>query len=95
MKHRGESHEGNLAWTCFYCNRHKGSDLASIDIETGRIVRLFNPRTDRWSRHFRLDGGVIVPLTARGRVTERLLQLNRSEYVQRREYLILAGSYPR
>lgn len=30
VKHRGETTEGNLAWTCFVCNRGKGSDLASV-----------------------------------------------------------------
>jgi 5-methylcytosine-specific restriction endonuclease McrA len=34
VKHRGETIEGNLAWTCYVCNRAKGSDLASIDQTT-------------------------------------------------------------
>ncbi len=46
-KHRGRTESSNLVWTCFFCNRHKGSDLASIDEATDRIVRLFNPRRDR------------------------------------------------
>src|SRR5262245_31861924 len=54
-KHGGETDLSNLAWTCFACNAFKGSDIASIDIETGRLVRLFNPRKDQWSRHFRLQ----------------------------------------
>jgi len=56
VKHRGRTHEANLAWTCLACNRHKGTDLASIDEATARIVRLFHPRRDRWTRHFRLQG---------------------------------------
>jgi len=95
IKHRGETHEDNLGWTCFSCNRHKGSDLASIDLETGRLMRLFNPRRDRWTKHFRLEGAFIIPLTPVGRVTEYLLQFNLPESVQRREMLILAGRYPR
>lgn len=80
-KHGGETTPLNLAWSCFDCNRFKGSDLASIDLETGRIVRLFNPRRDTWHKHFRLRQGRIIPLTAIGRATEYLLQFNREDAV--------------
>src|ERR1700741_4917849 len=59
IKHRGQTEDSNPAWTCFSGNRAKGSDLASIDIDTGRLVRLFTPRRDRWKRHFRLEGAII------------------------------------
>jgi 5-methylcytosine-specific restriction endonuclease McrA len=95
-KHRGTTDDGNLAWTCFVCNRGKGSDLSSIDIETGKLIPLFNPRTDRWSEHFRLDrDGRIVPLTDVGRVTEYLLKFNRPEHVELRRTLVKARRYPR
>lgn len=94
-KHRGATHEDNLAWACYLCNLLKGSDIASVDIETGQIVRLFNPRLDRWTDHFRLEDGRIVPLTPIGRVTEYMLQLNRPQTVQARRWLIEAGRYPR
>ncbi len=88
---------GQVAWQddCVFCNRYKGSDLASIDIETGRIVRLFHPRRDTWKRHSRLEGGLIVPRTAVGRVTEYLLQFNRSDRAEVRSRLIVEGRYPR
>jgi 5-methylcytosine-specific restriction endonuclease McrA len=94
-KHRGQTESENLAWTCAVCNRHKGSDLASIDEQTVRIVRLYQPRRDRWSRHFRLDGGRIIARTAIGRVTEFLLQLNRPDRVRNRQILAEKGLYPR
>lgn len=94
QKHRGPTHEDNLAWACYLCNLLKGSDIASVDVETGRIERLFNPRTDRWDEHFRLDQGRIVPLTPIGRVTEYLLQFNQPQSVQERRWLIEAGRYP-
>jgi hypothetical protein len=94
-KHRGETREENLAWTCFACNRHKGSDIGSIDIETGQLVRLFNPRVDDWASHFRLEGSRITPLTPEGRVTEFLLQLNRPSRLDIRELSIVQGRYPR
>ena len=93
-KHRGETTAGNLAWTCFNCNRCKGTDLASIDPETERIVRLFHPRKDAWRRHFRLEGARIVPRTAVGRVTEFLLQLNDPDRLDVRELAVQQGRYP-
>jgi 5-methylcytosine-specific restriction endonuclease McrA len=94
-KHRGETHEANLAWSCYECNQRKGSDLASIDPETGRISRLFHPRKDSWSDHFRLRGPRILPLTAVGRVTEFLFRLNHPRALSMRRVLIQAGCYPR
>ena len=76
------------------CNRFKGSDIASIDAVTSEIVGLFNPRTQRWFEHFRLDGAHIVPLTAVGRVTEKLLQFNLPSRVAARARLIEQGKYP-
>ena len=94
QKHRGPTHEDNLAWACYLCNLLKGSDIASVDIESGQIVRLFNPRLDQWAEHFRLEDGRIVPLTAIGRVTEYLLQFNQPQSVQERRWLVEAGRYP-
>jgi hypothetical protein len=94
-QHHGRTEENNLAWTCDTCNRYKGANLSSLDIETGRLVRLFHPRRDRWKRHFRLEGGVIVAYTAVGRVTEHLLRLNRSDRVRVRQQLLAEGRYPR
>jgi HNH endonuclease len=94
-KHGGATDESNLAWACYLCNHLKGSDIASVDIETGRIVRLLHPRRDRWSRHFQLRNGRILPLTAVGRVTEYLLQFNDPQSVEMRQTLTLLGRYPR
>jgi hypothetical protein len=95
QKHRGPTQAENLAWACYLCNLLKGSDIASVDIENGQIVRLFNPRSDQWNEHFFLSGAQIVPRTAIGRVTEHLLQFNRPQIIQERGWLIEAGRYPR
>jgi len=42
LKHGGETSLDNLAFACFQCNRHKGSDIASMDPQTGAITPLFN-----------------------------------------------------
>jgi len=92
-KHRGETHKDNLAWACFVCNRLKGSDIASIDLETGKLARLYHPRNDLWNKHFCLKGARIVPLTNVGRVTEHLLQLNHSDNLQLRKDLQAKGLF--
>ncbi len=43
-KHGGKTESENLANCCVLCNQRKGSDLTSIDAETGEIVPLFHPR---------------------------------------------------
>ena len=65
-KHGGTTTADNLALACPYCNRFKGTDLGSLDPETGQLTPFFNPRTQRWAEHFRLDGARIVPLTPEG-----------------------------
>ena len=93
-KHGGSSDFDNMAYACVHCNRRKGSDIASIDARTGDAVRLFHPRRDRWSDHFRLGVGVIEPLTDIGIATARLLGLNEFERTAERRLLQSLGSYP-
>src|SRR5688500_12214845 len=81
LKHGGADDTSNLAFAGVLCNRHKGSDIASIFPPTGELVRLFNPRQDRWSDHFRIDGARILPLTKLGEVTARILRFNFSERI--------------
>ena len=93
-KHSGDTIEANLCLACADCNRHKGSDLCSIDPQTGNVVALFHPRHESWNEHFRLiETGVIEPLTATGRVTERILRFNRVDLVADRARLIALGGY--
>jgi hypothetical protein len=40
-KHGGLTEENNLALSCVLCNQHKGSDLTSIDPQTGLITPFF------------------------------------------------------
>ena len=94
LKHGGGTEPENLAYACAFCNRHKGSDIASIAPETGRLVRFYNPRADRWADHFRLKGDVIEPLTEIGEATARILGFNSPDRTLEREALVKAGSYP-
>jgi 5-methylcytosine-specific restriction endonuclease McrA len=90
-KHGGRTESENLALSCTLCNKYKGSDLASIDPDTEKIVPLYHPRQNTWREHFRLSRAEFIALTAIGRVTIRLLQLNRLDRVEERQFLIQAG----
>lgn len=91
QKHGGATEPDNLALSCPLCNQHKGTDLASVDPETGALTPLFHPRRERWEHHFCLTPEGVVPLTAVARATVRLLQLNRPARVAERALLIAAG----
>jgi HNH endonuclease len=92
-KHGGQTNADNLALSCTLCNKYKGSDLTSIDPHTEEIVPLYHPRQDLWFEHFQLDSALIKPITAKGRVTVKLLQINRSERIKERLILIKAGLF--
>jgi len=91
QKHGGLTQADNLALSCSLCNKHKGTDLTTLEPGTGEIVALYHPRRDHWADHFRLNGAEIEPLTPIGRATVRLLQLNRPERITERDILISAG----
>ena len=93
-KHGGLTVAENLAYACLVCNRYKGSDLGSILVPAGDLIRFFNPRIDVWSDHFSLDGVLIKPLTAIGQVTERIFRFNAMERLMEREALRAIGRYP-
>lgn len=82
-----------MALACSLCNKHKGSDLTSIDRDTGKIITLFHPRQDLWLEHFQLKDAVIIAKTAKGRVTEKLLQFHLSDRLEERQLLIDANIY--
>jgi hypothetical protein len=68
----------------------------SFDKETEQQVPIFNPRQHRWSDHFiwSVDGLLIIPLTAIGRVTVDLLELNRERIQQIRSADASIGRHP-
>ena len=94
VKHGGANGENNLAYACTYCNRNKGSDIGSIQLQTKLFIRFFNPRIDLWTDHFRLDGVRIVSLTNIGEVTARILDFNHVDRLIEREELMRIGHYP-
>ncbi|MDQ3812781.1 MAG: hypothetical protein M3347_02385 [Armatimonadota bacterium] len=85
-----------LAWACAACNGHKSDKTHARDPQTGRLVPLFNPRRQRWSRHFKWseDNLMILARTATGRATMATLHLNRAELLNLRRALIAIGEHP-
>lgn len=57
----GSGDEENLWLACRACNAHKSSQTHAFDPLTNRRARLFNPCTQRWSRHFQwsIDGTLV------------------------------------
>jgi len=83
-KHGGTNDPRNLAPACIDRNLHKGANLTGIDPEMGRVVELFNPRTQQWSDHFAWDAVFVVGSTAVGRTTIRVSQMNAEDRIQSR-----------
>lgn len=85
MKHGGKTIAENLALCCTVCNRFKGSDIAAIDPDTGRLTPLFHPRYDFWEEHYELRDGKILAFSPKGRATAGLLRLNRAARIKERK----------
>jgi HNH endonuclease len=93
-KHSGPTTAGNLALACLRCNVAKGTDAGAYGGRPPRLVPLYHPRKDRWSDHFRLEGARILPLTATGEATVKLLELNAGDRLLLRRSLVRTGRYP-
>jgi hypothetical protein len=85
-----------LAWACPACNGHKYAKTHARDPLTGRSVPLFNPRRQRWSRHFAwgTDFLLIQGRTATGRATVAALHVNCPALVNLRRALRAVGAHP-
>lgn len=88
-KHGGDDGLENLALACIDCNLHKGTNIAGLDPSTGGLTPLFNPRLQNWDEHFLWIGLEIHGVTAIGRVTVNVLDLNGFERIELR--LLLAN----
>jgi hypothetical protein len=92
-QHGGTDDPSNLALACHLCNRAKGPNLSSVDPATGQMVRLFNPREDRWEVYFTFQGGIIEGRMPEGRATAELLRMNDPKRVRTRATLIARGQF--
>lgn len=93
-KHHGATEADNLALACFFCNSHKGANIAGIDAETGQVTPLFSPRRQSWRRHSRCANGTLIGRTPVGRVTIAVLNINDPSRVDFRQTLIAERVFP-
>lgn len=90
----GETTPDNLALACVSCSLHKSARQIIKDPETGKTVRIFNPRQQVWEEHFRWKGVQVVGLTAIGRATIAVLRMNRPIILSIRAEEELLGRHP-
>jgi hypothetical protein len=92
----GQTVEDNLWLACHASNEFKGTRVQACDPVTGRRIRLWNPRRQRWLDHFcwTADGTEIQGLTACGRATVAALHRNRPELPAARWLWVQVGWWP-
>jgi hypothetical protein len=93
-QHGGTDDAANLALACSRCNLHKGTNLTGIDPLTRKVVLLFNPRRQRWSRHFEWQGLRVIGKTPVGRATVAVLGMNHLDRIGIRDRLRNEGLFP-
>jgi hypothetical protein len=94
---RGGRHEPmNLALACAPCNLAKQDRMEARDPVTRKIARLFNPRQDNWSQHFRWGRNCkkVYGRTSVGRATVAALDMNNRLQQQARLIWRKAGLIP-
>ncbi len=86
----------NLALACQGCNSPKSIKTEAFDLVSQTTASFYNPRKDVWWEHFiwSEDFMEIIGVTAKGRVTAKVLTLNRQRVMNLRRILILAGEHP-
>jgi hypothetical protein len=86
----------NLSLACASCNGSKLDIVQAADPQTGERVPLFNPRQQAWHEHFAWseDGTLVIGITACGRATVTLLQLNRPLAVAARTIWVSVNRHP-
>ena len=87
----------NLALACPRCNARKWKHVEAADSVTGQLTPLYNPRIHPWIEHFRwspTDPAVIEAISAIGRVTLVVLDLNSREHLTIRALLGTLALHP-
>lgn len=92
----GETELDNLCLVCRTCNGFKLDFQTGTDPETNQETKLYNPRAQEWSQHFRWsdDGVTLIGLTAIGRATIHRLRMNREGILVSRKLWVEAGWHP-
>lgn len=91
-QHGGSDDPEILCLACTECNWAKGPNRAGI--LGGKLYPLFNPRKQRWKRHFHWDSTILVGKPFSGKVTVQVLNINAPSRVMLRENLLFEGRFP-
>ncbi|MDQ2746196.1 MAG: HNH endonuclease [Acidobacteriota bacterium] len=93
---KGETILENLAFACSGCNKYKSDRISSFDAPSQAEIEFYNPRKDDWHEHFIWNTGSteIIGKTAKGRVTIKLLKLNRKNLINLRSVLVIVSDHP-
>lgn len=86
----GKDELSNLAFACHACNLYKGAKVQHPDPQTNEIIRLFDPRQDIWSNHFKVDlpTNEIHGISSIGRATIACLKVNNhSQLIARKKWI--------
>jgi hypothetical protein len=96
MFRQGTNEESNLALACRACNLRKGISVSGIDSDSNIEVQFFHPRQNLWSEHFQIDmqAGMVMGITAVGKVTVENLKMNSAAQVAARKLWIRLGLFP-
>ena len=92
----GSNEENNLWLACRQCNLSKRIKTHGFDTVTFERIKLFNPREQIWSEHFKfsVEETEIIGKTPCGRATVSALQLNSDLQRTAREFWKLTGIFP-
>jgi hypothetical protein len=92
----GEDDIDNFALSCRACNAAKYDHLVGTDPISGKTVRLFHPRRQKWERHFRFDSttGEIQGRTQAGRATVVRLDMNNPLQIAARQHWVALALFP-
>lgn len=93
IKHGGTNELDNLAYSCFYCNNNKGTDLGTIT-DNHPLLPFYHPRKDEWLEHFEISDHIILPKTVIAKGTIKILGLNEEARLIERLALLEAGFFP-
>lgn len=93
---QGTNDEANLALACRSCNLRKGIRISGIAPDANTEVRFFHPRQNQWNEHFQVEteSGIVMGITAVGKVTIENLEMNSAAQVAARKLWIRLGLFP-
>jgi hypothetical protein len=93
---QGSNEMTNLAFSCQGCNNLKYTKTEAIDPLSAAMVPLYHPRQHSWNDHFAWEDGYvfILGISAIGRATIALLQLNRPHVINLRKVLTAMNEHP-